>query len=57
MRVAVKMRTEQHAFISHLAQRIEAKDLKTAGVGQDRAGPCHEFVEAAEAFDAFMAGT
>src|SRR5690606_30036490 len=45
--VAVHGRAELHAVLVDLAQLLEAEDLKTARVGQDRAAPVHEAVQAA----------
>ena len=56
MRVAIQVRMEQHAFVGHLAKRVQAEDLKAAGVRQDRPRPIHELVQAAQPLDPFMAG-
>ncbi len=45
--VAVDRRGEGHALLVDLAQRAEAEHLETARVGQDRAVPVHEFMQAA----------
>jgi len=55
--IAVEMRAKEDAFFGHFAKGIEAEDLKAAGVCEDGARPGHEFVEAAQTFDAFVAGT
>ena len=53
---AVEMRAEAHAFVGNFAKVGEAEDLEAAGIGEDRAGPRHEFVEAAEFSNQFVAG-
>ena len=49
------MRGERHALFLDLAQLCERKHLKTAGIGQDRTVPGHEFVDAAELAHDFVA--
>ncbi len=50
------MRLERDALFRDLANLAEAHHLEAAGVGQDRSIPAHEFVQPAEARDAFRAG-
>ena len=45
---AVQVALERHAFLALLGQRRQAHHLITAAVGQDRAVPAHEIVQAAE---------
>src|SRR5207253_5514972 len=45
---AVKMRTEAHAFVGNFAKFGKAEDLVAAGIRQNRAGPRHEPMQAAE---------
>ena len=45
--VAVKMGRERHALLLDLSESGQGKDLKSAGIRQDRAVPRHEFVQAA----------
>src|SRR5579872_5104016 len=47
MRGAVEMRTKRHAFFGDFAEFVQTKNLKTSGVGEDGARPCHETVESA----------
>ncbi len=56
VRVAIEMRAEEDAFFGDFAEGIEAEDLETAGIGKNGAGPGHELVESAHAFNAFVAG-
>lgn len=42
------MRAECHAFLVELAQLRERHDLKTAGIGQDRAFPAAELMQATQ---------
>ena len=44
---AVHGRAKPHALLADLAKRLEAIDLKAAGVGQDRSRPGHEPVQTA----------
>ncbi len=53
---AVDVRLEGGALLGDLADRGEAHDLEAARVGEDRAAPAHEGVQAAEARDALGAG-
>ena len=48
---SVDMRLEGHAALAKLAQLGEAHHLKAAGIGEDRMGPVHEFVQAPERRD------
>ncbi len=50
---AVEVGAEGHALVLDLAQLRERHDLEAAGVGQNRARPIHESVQAAERRDAF----
>jgi hypothetical protein len=54
--VAVQVRAKDDAGFGDFAQRAQAEDLETAGIGKDRPGPAHEFVEAAKSPDGFVAG-
>jgi hypothetical protein len=54
--VAVDRRLEPDSLLADLAQRTEGKDLKTAGVGEDRPIPAHEAVQAAMRSDDFEPG-
>src|SRR5579885_2593070 len=56
MRVAVDMRLKLDAVFLQLSEFREAKDLETAGVGQDRAVPAHELVETSEFLDRLVSG-
>src|SRR5438270_14072811 len=49
MRIAVEMRVKQHTLLGDLADRIQAEDLKSAGIGEDGTGPSHEAMQAAHA--------
>ena len=51
------MRAEGDAFVRDFAQFTEAENLEAAGIGEDGARPGHEFVQAAQLADEFMAGT
>src|SRR5277367_3996149 len=53
---AVEVRTERDAFVGDFAQFAEAEYLKAARVGEDRSGPGHKFMQAAEFADEFVAG-
>ena len=50
------MRAEDGAVIAHLYQVVQAENLKSSAVRQDRAVPTHEAVEASKAFDPLGAG-
>ena len=54
MPVAIQMRMKQHAFLGYFADRVQAEDLKSAGIREDRAGPRHEPVKTAHTLDALM---
>ena len=41
------MGRERHALLLDLSESGQGKDLKSAGIRQDRAVPRHEFVQAA----------
>ena len=47
MRRAVEVRAERHTFLVDFAQFVEAEDLKSARVGQDRPPPRHESMQPA----------
>ena len=53
---AVQVRPEGHAVIVDDAQIAERHHLEAAGVGEDRAIPVHEPVQAAEALDPLVSG-
>ena len=46
-----------HSFLGDLAQRTEAEDLEAARVGEDRAVPAHEAMQAAVLLDHLEPGT
>src|SRR5260370_5917776 len=48
---AVQMRPEEHALVRDFPQPGQAEDLISAGIGQDRARPSHELVQAAQIAD------
>ena len=48
---SVDVRPERHAVVRQRTEVAQAEDLEAAAVGQDRAVPRHEAVEAAEALD------
>lgn len=52
--VAVDRRGELDAFFADFAQRAQRKDLEAARVGEDRAVPAHEVVQAAVRGDHFQ---
>ncbi len=54
--VAVQMRLEGDAGLGDLAQPGEAEYLEAAGIREDRAGPRHEFVQAAQLPDSIVTG-
>ena len=54
---AVDVAAELDAVLGDLAQGLEGEDLEAAGVGEHRAVPCREAVQAAEGLDHFLAGT
>ena len=47
---------EGDTVLGHRAEFGEGEDLEAAAVGQDRARPVHEFMEAAELLHLFVAG-
>ena len=51
------MGVELDALLADLAQLGERKDLKAAAVGEDRAVPGHEAVQAAQGLDQLVAGS
>src|SRR5947207_13797007 len=51
------MRTEAYPLVGNLAKRGEAENLVAAGIGENRAWPGHELVQAAEAANQVVAGT
>ncbi len=53
---AVDVRGKAHALLAHLADLGERHHLEAAAVGEDRAVPAHEGMQAAEAGDALGAG-
>ncbi len=54
---AVVYRPERHALVVHVQQRVaEREHLEPARVGEDRAVPAHERVQAAELGDEVLAG-
>jgi hypothetical protein len=50
------MGSEFDAFFAHLAQRVQAEDLKAAGVGEHGVRPGDEAVQAAHAANQLMTG-
>ena len=53
---AVDVAFEGDAVVVDLVEVGEGEDLESAAVGEDRAGPGHEFVEIAQCRDGFLAG-
>ena len=51
MRRAINMRAESHATFGNGPKLAQRHDLIAAGIGQDRAVPAHEAMEAAESRD------
>ena len=56
LRAAVEMRAEGHALLAQLANLVHGENLEAAAVGQQRALPAHEAVQAAQLTDGFVAG-
>ncbi len=54
---AIEVRTKSHPFIRDFAKFAEAEYLESARIGENRARPGHEFVQAAHLTDEFVAGT
>src|SRR6187551_3707254 len=54
-RAAVYGRTELHALLGDLAQRLETEDLESTGVGEDWPAPMHEAVQSAVRTQNFIA--
>ena len=54
VRIAVQMRTEEHAFVRDLAERVETEDLEPARIGKDGTRPRHELMKPAESFDTLV---
>lgn len=54
--VSVEVGLEGDAFFGNFPQGGQAEDLEATRVGEDGTGPVHEFVEAAEFSDQFVAG-
>ena len=52
---AVEVRAKSDALVRHPAQTAEAEHLKAAGIGEDRPGPGHEIVQAAQAANQLVA--
>ena len=50
------MGLEGNAFLTDLAQALQGKDLKAAGIRQNRAVPVHELMKSAELLDRLVAG-
>ncbi len=57
MAAAVEVGAEADAFVGHLAELAERKDLKAAGIGEQGARPTDEAMQAAHAADGFVART
>ena len=53
MKRAIDMRAERHALLRYRAELAERHDLIAAGIGEDRAVPSHEAMQAAKPRDAF----
>ena len=53
--MAVEVGRKIDALLLDLAQACQRKDLKSAGIGQNRAVPRHEFVQAAEIMHGLVA--
>ena len=54
--VTIQVRAEDHTFVRDLAQSIQAEDLETTRVGENRPRPLHELMQAAKVPDSFVAG-
>ena len=54
---AIQMRAKAHAVVADFAQLGKAENLVAAGIGENRAVPGHEFVQAAQFANQFVAGT
>ena len=57
MLVTVEVRREDHAVLADLGERVEAEDLESAGIRENRPGPGHELVESAQRADRLMTGS
>ena len=55
--VTVEVRRKHHAVLADLGQRVEAEDLESPGIGENRPGPRHELVEPAQRADRLMTGS
>jgi hypothetical protein len=53
---AVEVAAESHTFVVNFVDFGEAEDLKAAGIGQHRAVPAHEFMQAAHVTHEIIAG-
>ncbi len=51
---SIEVRTENHAVIGDFAEIGQAKHLKAAGIGEDRARPGHETMQPAQTPDPFV---
>jgi hypothetical protein len=56
MGIAVEMRLEDDTILADFGEGVEAEDLESARVGEDRAGPGHELVESTKGADGLVAG-
>src|SRR5579871_4234426 len=54
VRIAVEVRLEDDTVFGDAAKAAETEDLKSAGIGEDGAGPGHEAMEAAHFPDRFV---
>ncbi len=55
IQVAVDVRTKSRLFLGHVDHCGQAEELKTAAVGEDRAVPTHEGMQAAEPLNELFA--
>ena len=54
MRAAVQVRLKEHPLLRYFPESIQAEDLKSAGIGEDRPGPVHESMQSAESVHRFV---
>ena len=54
MQGAIDVRAKLDAIFGHLAQMIQAEDLKAAGIRQDGVRPAHKLMQPAQAANALM---
>ena len=56
MGVAIEVGLKENAFLGDAPETAQAENLETAGIGEDRARPRHEAMEAAQFVDQFVTG-